>query len=112
MSAPTRPTSEATAWKRPTRRPREPSARSPGALAHEGGPHGIRVNYLSMGVVKGTKFALDNPQMCSGPDVTGPLGDLPDVADIAEAAAFLLSDRARFITGEIVNVSGGAYMRP
>ncbi len=96
-----------------------PYAASKGALsaltrgiAHEGGPHGIRANYLSMGVVKGTKFALDNPEMCSGPDVVGPLGELPDVADIAEAAAFLVSDRARFITGEIVNVSGGAYMRP
>ena len=81
-------------------------------IAHEGGPHGIRANYLSMGVVRGTKFALDNPEMCSGPDVVGPLGALPDVTDIAEAAAFLVSDRARFITGEIVNVSGGAYMRP
>lgn len=81
-------------------------------LAHEGGPYGIRVNYLSMGVVKGTKFATDNPDICGGPGVVGPLGDLPDVNDIAETAAFLVSARARFITGEIVNVSGGAYMRP
>ena len=95
-----------------------PYAASKGALsaltrgiAHEGGPHGIRANYLSMGVVKDTKFAIDNPEMCSGPDVVGPLGDLPNVSDIAEAAAFLASPRARFITGEIVNVSGGAYMR-
>jgi 3-oxoacyl-[acyl-carrier protein] reductase len=81
-------------------------------LAHEGGPYGIRVNYLSMGVVKGTKFALDNPDICTGPGVVGPLGDLPEASDIAETAAFLASERARFITGEIVNVSGGAYMRP
>ena len=96
-----------------------PYAASKGALsaltrgiAHEGGPFGIRANYLSMGVVNGTKFAIDNPDICSGPDVVGPLGELPDVTDIAEAAAFLASARARFITGEIVNVSGGAYMRP
>jgi 3-oxoacyl-[acyl-carrier protein] reductase len=96
-----------------------PYAASKGALsaltrgiAHEGGPHGIRANYLSMGVVKGTKFAVDNPEICSGPGVVGPLGELPDAADIAETAAFLASDRARFITGEVINVSGGAYMRP
>jgi 3-oxoacyl-[acyl-carrier protein] reductase len=41
----------------------------------------------------------------------GPLGELPHAADIAEAVAFLASDRARFVTGEILNVSGGSYMR-
>jgi NAD(P)-dependent dehydrogenase (short-subunit alcohol dehydrogenase family) len=33
------------------------------------------------------------------------------VDDIAEATAFLASDRARHITGEILNVAAGAYMR-
>jgi 3-oxoacyl-[acyl-carrier protein] reductase len=80
-------------------------------LAHEGGPHGIRAVYLSMGVVKGTKFAEDNAAWLDQPGNVGPLGDLPDTSDIAEAVAFLASDRARFITGEIVNVAGGAYMR-
>ncbi len=32
-------------------------------------------------------------------------------AEIAEAVAFLASDRAAFITGEILNVSGGSNMR-
>ncbi|HEX4658988.1 MAG TPA: SDR family oxidoreductase [Streptosporangiaceae bacterium] len=82
-------------------------------LAHEGGPHGIRAVYLSMGVVKGTKFAEDNAELLARtPGTTGPLGDLPSPSDIAEAVAFLASDRARFITGEVLNVAGGAYMRP
>ena len=81
-------------------------------LAHEGGPFGIRAVYLSMGVVKGTKFAEDNAELLAGlPGTTGPLGALPDAADIAESVAFLASDRAAFITGEILNVSGGSYMR-
>jgi 3-oxoacyl-[acyl-carrier protein] reductase len=71
-------------------------------LAHDGGPHGIRAVYLAMGIVKGTKFVEDKP---------GPLGDVPGTADIAEAVAFLASDRAAFVTGEILNVSGGSYMR-
>jgi 3-oxoacyl-[acyl-carrier protein] reductase len=82
-------------------------------LAHEGGPHGIRAVYLSMGVVKGTKFAEDNAELLARiPGTTGPLGDLPSAPDIAEAVAFLASDRARFITGEVLNVAGGSYMRP
>jgi NAD(P)-dependent dehydrogenase (short-subunit alcohol dehydrogenase family) len=80
-------------------------------LAHEGGPHKIRAVYVSMGVVKGTKFADDNAELLARQAAVGPLGDLPDTSDIAEAVAFLASDRARFITGEIVNVAGGAYMR-
>ncbi|HEY4850738.1 MAG TPA: SDR family oxidoreductase [Streptosporangiaceae bacterium] len=81
-------------------------------LAHEGGPHGIRAVYLSMGVVEGTKFAEDNAELLGRlPGTVGPLGGLPGASDIAEAVAFLASDRARFITGEVLNVAGGAYMR-
>ena len=81
-------------------------------LAHEGGPHGIRAVYLSMGVVKGTKFAEDNAELLARIGTTGLLGDLPSAPDIAEAIAFLASDRARFVTGEVLNVAAGAYMRP
>lgn len=81
------------------------------ACAHEGGPHNIRAVAVSMGVVKGTKFAHDHPEIVDRPDTRGLLGDLPSAADIAETIAFLASDRARFITGEIVNVAAGAYMR-
>jgi NAD(P)-dependent dehydrogenase (short-subunit alcohol dehydrogenase family) len=80
-------------------------------LAHEGGPYGIRAVFLSMGVVKGTKFAEDNAELLTRQAPTGPLGDLPDTSDIAEAVVFVASQRGRFITGEVINVSGGAYMR-
>jgi NAD(P)-dependent dehydrogenase (short-subunit alcohol dehydrogenase family) len=36
---------------------------------------------------------------------------VPGTADIAEAVAFLASDRAAVITGEVLNVAGGSYMR-
>jgi NAD(P)-dependent dehydrogenase (short-subunit alcohol dehydrogenase family) len=80
-------------------------------LAHEGGPYKIRANYLSMGVVKGTKFVEDNAEWLAPHLTGGPLGDVPGTADIAEAVAFLASDRAAFVTGEVLNVSGGSYMR-
>jgi 3-oxoacyl-[acyl-carrier protein] reductase len=80
-------------------------------LAHEGGPYGIRVNTVSMGMVEGTKFLTDHPELRERYDSLGPLGSLPDKGEIAEVVAFLASPRAAHITGEIINVSGGAYMR-
>jgi NAD(P)-dependent dehydrogenase (short-subunit alcohol dehydrogenase family) len=80
-------------------------------LAHEGGPYKIRANFVSMGMVRGTRFIDRHPELLEQPDALGPLGALPEADDIAEAVAFLASDRAAYITGEIVNVSGGAYMR-
>ena len=39
------------------------------------------------------------------------IGELPGPADIAEVVAFLASDRTAFITGEVLNVAVGAYLR-
>ena len=82
------------------------------SCAHEGGPFNIRSVAVSMGIVTGTKFVTDHPEMLEHPGVKGPLGTFPDAAEIADVIAFLASDRARHITGEIVNVAAGAYMRP
>jgi NAD(P)-dependent dehydrogenase (short-subunit alcohol dehydrogenase family) len=39
-----------------------------------------------------------------------PLGRLQQPSDVAGVVAFLLSDDARFMTGESIAVNGGAYM--
>ena len=39
-----------------------------------------------------------------------PLGRLGAPDDVAAAVAFLASDEAAYITGTVVNVSGGLYM--
>jgi NAD(P)-dependent dehydrogenase (short-subunit alcohol dehydrogenase family) len=80
-------------------------------LAHEAGPFGIRVNSVSPGLTEGTKFMLDHPEIRHRADAQGPLGSLPHKDEIAEAIAFLASARAGHITGEILNISAGAYMR-
>jgi NAD(P)-dependent dehydrogenase (short-subunit alcohol dehydrogenase family) len=82
------------------------------SCAHEGGPFGIRVNTLSMGMVSGTRFtdAL-HPDMQAAEVDRSPLGRLPTAEDVVEAAAFLLSDRAATITGETLNVAAGTHMR-
>ncbi len=82
------------------------------SCAHEGGPYGIRANTLSMGMVTGTRFtdAL-HPDMQDTERAKSPLGRLSHVDDIVEAAAFLISDRSRNITGETLNVAAGTHMR-
>lgn len=77
------------------------------AMAHELGPSGIRVNCIAPGVIDTDMNAgysgADMQALC---DET-PLGRIGNTADIAEAALFLASDAAAFITGEVLNVSGG-----
>jgi NAD(P)-dependent dehydrogenase (short-subunit alcohol dehydrogenase family) len=77
-------------------------------FAKAGGKHNIRCNNVKMGMIVGTRFANDNPQLVpSTEDV--PLGRHPTPLDIAEVVAFLLSNRSSLITGETLTVGGGAY---
>jgi len=39
-----------------------------------------------------------------------PLGRMGEPEDIAEAVVFLVSDKAKFITGEVLDVNGGYLM--
>lgn len=81
------------------------------ACADEGGPHNIRSNVVTMGLVAGTRSAEFRPQLLDELRKQTPLGSFPRPDDIADAVAFLVSDGARFITGEILGVSSGWYMR-
>jgi 3-oxoacyl-[acyl-carrier protein] reductase len=96
-----------------------PYAVSKGALnvltrivAHAGGPDDIRCNAVAMTLVEDTRFAASDPSMLTLVAEQTPLPRHVQSADIAETIAFLVSDRARNITGEIVNVSAGFHMRP
>lgn len=77
------------------------------ALAKEVGPSGIRVNAVSPGVVM-----TDMMKGFSAEDVAAlrdetPLMTLGTPEDIAEAVLYLSSDKARFITGQVLSVNGG-----
>jgi NAD(P)-dependent dehydrogenase (short-subunit alcohol dehydrogenase family) len=80
-------------------------------VAKVGGPHGIRCNAVALGLVTGTRFTDLRPELIAQVAPQIPLGRPGTAADVVEAAIFLASDRASFITGEILNVSGGFYMR-
>ena len=83
------------------------------SLAPELGPSGIRVNAVAPGWVD---TDLSAPALRSDPRerkrIEGifPLGRIPEAEDIAGPIAFLLSDWAACITGEILNVNGGTVL--
>ncbi len=81
-------------------------------LATAGGPFKIRCNAITMGVVRGTKFIeVHHRDMIKGAEQRVPMRRLATTEDIANTVAFLCSDDAAYISGEIVNVNGAASMR-
>ncbi|MBQ3264501.1 MAG: 3-oxoacyl-ACP reductase FabG [Ruminococcus sp.] len=77
------------------------------ALAKEVGPSGVRVNAVSPGVIMTDMMAgFSEDDIAALKDET-PLNTLGTPGDIAEAALFLASDQARFITGQVLSVNGG-----
>ena len=81
------------------------------ACAHDGGPYNIRVNTVTMGIIVGTKFIDDHPDQAERALHHVPLGRHPRPGDIADAVAFLVSDRAGTVTGQCLNIDGGHTMR-
>jgi NAD(P)-dependent dehydrogenase (short-subunit alcohol dehydrogenase family) len=78
-----------------------------------GGPLGIRVNAVAPGIVPTELFAA-TPDVPGGRDdmtrraSTTPLRRAGTGNDVAGVVAFLLSDDAAYITGEVVSADGGA----
>lgn len=81
------------------------------SAAKELAPQGIRVNAVAPGIVKTERFAelyeSDGSKIAQRISRIG-LGRLGTPEDIANACAFLASDRASYISGEILGVNGCA----
>ena len=78
-------------------------------LAAELGPSGIRVNALSTGPVR-TRAASGLSHfdaLMARAAETAPLHQLVTIEQVGEMGAFLLSDRARFVTGQTIYVDSG-----
>lgn len=77
--------------------------------AVEFGPYGIRVNGVAPGSTADTEGMARFGQ--ASPEAAGmvcPLGFMGEKQDIANAVLFLVSDAARYITGQVFAVDGGA----
>ncbi|HEX5134297.1 MAG TPA: glucose 1-dehydrogenase [Thermoanaerobaculia bacterium] len=82
------------------------------SLAAELGPRGIRVNCVAPGWVdtEMTARALGNPDARAEIERAIPLGRVATPGDVAGAILFLVSDLARHVQGEILNVNGGSVL--
>lgn len=77
------------------------------ALAKELGLSGIRVNCICPGVVMTDMMKSFDENTINELKEDSVLNTLGTPKDIADAAVFLCSDRAKFITGQILGVNGG-----
>lgn len=77
------------------------------ALAKELGPSGITVNAVAPGVINTEMNSKLNEEEREQLVNDTPLMRMGEPSDVAEAVFFLAEDGASFITGEVLNVSGG-----
>jgi len=80
------------------------------ALAAELGPQGIRLNSVAPGLTKTDMSAGIPQEMVDGMIAQTPLGRIGQPEDIARAVAFLASDDASWITGQVLQSSGGLML--
>lgn len=82
--------------------------------AAEYGSQGIRINAVSPGVIRTPgieQYFEEQPDMAEGLKKAAVMNRLGEPNEIAEAVTFLSSDRASFITGQLLSVDGGGAVR-
>jgi len=80
------------------------------AAAREFAAKGITVNAVAPGFIE-TEMTTKIPDKIKEQILSQiPLGRFGKPEDVAEVVAFLASDRARYITGQVIHVNGGMYM--
>ena len=82
------------------------------SLAVELGPRGIRVNCVAPGWVETdlTRDALADPGRRGEIEAAIPIGRVAQPGDVAGPVLFLVSDLARHVQGEVLNVNGGSVL--
>jgi NAD(P)-dependent dehydrogenase (short-subunit alcohol dehydrogenase family) len=84
------------------------------SLAVEWGPHGVRLNAIAPGPFPtpgAWERLVPRPELAKEFETRNPLGRAGEHDELANLAAFLLSDRSGFITGEVVTIDGGDWIK-
>jgi NAD(P)-dependent dehydrogenase (short-subunit alcohol dehydrogenase family) len=80
-------------------------------MALELAPHRIRVNAIAPGLTDTAQPRYgSSEEEIAAMGAANPLGRIAQPEDIAQAALYLASDAARFVTGHTLHVNGGSYL--
>jgi len=80
------------------------------SLARELAAYNINVNVVAPHAIKTDMSKEWSEEKRKNIIANIPLGRMGEPEDIAEAVVFLVSDKAKFITGEVLDVNGGCLM--
>lgn len=83
-------------------------------LANQLGEHGITVNAVAPGATRTPDNAaiFETPGLAATITASTALGRLGEADDVADVVAFLASDGARWVTGQVIEASGGLFLGP
>lgn len=76
------------------------------ALGSELAPRGVRVNAIAPGITR-SESSDKNSSLAAAIAAVTPMGRLGEPSDIAAVALFLASDAATWVTGQVIDASGG-----
>lgn len=80
------------------------------SAAKELASRGITVNAIAPGFIKTDMTDVLSDKVKENIAASIPMGSMGTTEDVAKAAAFLASDGARYITGQVLRVDGGMAM--
>jgi len=81
-------------------------------LAEALAPHNVRINGIAPGLIDTEMARVLSAEQTRTVVEQTPMGRLGTPEEVAEVACFLLSERAKFVTGQTVSVCGGRIMLP
>jgi 3-oxoacyl-[acyl-carrier protein] reductase len=77
------------------------------AAAKELGPSGVRVNAVQPGLIRTAMTLAMKPEIFAAKEAEVPLGRAGGPEEVADAVVYLASPLASYVTGAVIEVSGG-----